>query len=188
MSDNKMIIGLTGLPAAGKGTIGKYLMEKHKAKAIRFSDPLREIIKRLYIDPTRESMSHLATFLRGEFGNDVLIQTLLKDADKSKGHLFVLDGMRYPEEFEVLSKRSDFKMWGVITDFENRYNRILVRVENESDKSLTREQFKEQHQLKTELYIPELLKKVDETVNNNGSLEDLYKKVDGIIASYDITD
>jgi dephospho-CoA kinase len=181
-----MIIGLTGLPASGKGTSANYLIEKYGAQSIRFSDPLRDINKRLYQDSTRENMSHLAQFLRGEFGNDILIQVLLQDIKHSEKKLFVLDGMRYKEEFEVLSQRGDFKMWAIDTSIGKRHQRIIARDENESDKTLTMEQFKNQHQLPTELFIPKLMKQADEVIDNNGSLEELTKKIDKIIAQYEI--
>ncbi len=117
-----MIIGLTGLLAAGKGAISKYLRENYGAKSIRFSDPLRDILKRVYHDPTRESMAELAVYLRSQFGEDILIQTLLKDIDAAGKSIYILDGLRYPEEYEVLNQRDDFHLWAV--DAEIRWKRI----------------------------------------------------------------
>ena len=176
-----MIIGLVGLPAAGKGTIGKYLLDKHHAVALRFSDPLRDIIHRVYQDPTREGMSNLAEFLRREYGNDILIQTLLLDTEKSSASLFVLDGMRYWDEYDLLRKRKDFVCWAVDTTLEHRYERIVKRDENASDKGLTLEQFKVQHRLPTEVMIPDMMKKSDATLDNNSDLASLYARVDQLV-------
>lgn len=176
-----MIIGLTGLLAAGKGTIVKYLVEKYNARQVRFSDPLRDIIHRLHQEETRENMSHLATFLRGEFGGDILVTTLLKDIEKMDGELFVLDGMRHLDEYNVLSRRDDFHMWSVDAQIKTRFERIIQRGENRGETDLTFEQFQEQHKLKTEEHIPELINKAYEHVDNNGTIEELYAQVDGLM-------
>lgn len=176
-----MIIGLTGPSAAGKGTIVKYLVEKYHAKQIRFSDPLRDIIHRLYQQETRENMSHLATFLRGEFGGDILISTLLKDIEKLEAPIFVLDGMRHLDEYHVLSRRDDFAMWSVDANIRVRYERIIQRGENLNETKLTFEQFEEQHKLKTEEHIPELIEKAYEHIDNNGTVEEMYAQVDAIM-------
>lgn len=173
-----MIIGLTALPAAGKGTISAYLVAHYAAKTMRFSDPLRDAIRRFYQDPTRESMSHLGTFVRNEFGNDILIRTLLQDIEQVEAPVHVLDGMRMFDEYHVLSQRKDFEMWAVDTDIKKRYQRIIKRDENKSDLALTFEQFQTQHQLPTEVDMPKLLKRANVTIDNNGDLDTLYQTVD----------
>ena len=179
-----MIIGLTGLLAAGKGTIAKYLVDKYQAKTLRFSDPLRDAIKRFYHEPTREYMSHLGRFVRGEFGDDILIQTLLKDAANESAPIIILDGIRYFDEYEVLSNRDDFQMWAVDTEIKTRYERIIKRDENPTDKKLTFERFTEQHNLETEVNTSKLMAKADVKFDNNGSLDELYKQVDEKVKTF----
>ncbi len=175
-----MIIGLVGSLAAGKGTVTRYLIDTYGAKSVRFSDPLRDIIHRLYHTETREYMSHLATFLRSEFGDDILVRVLLHDVDATPGKLFVLDGLRYKDEYAVLSRRDDFQLWAVDTALETRYQRIIKRGENAAETELTLEQFTAQHKLPTELFTPELMKKADSTIDNNGDLKALYAQVDSL--------
>ncbi|MFA6909022.1 MAG: AAA family ATPase [Patescibacteria group bacterium] len=178
-----MIIGLTGLPAAGKGTVAKYLVDRYKAKQIRFSDPLRDIAARLYVKPTREHLSHLGVFVRSEFGVDVLEQTLLKDIEKTSHPLYVLDGVRFLDEIEALSKRPDFSLWALDTTFEKRYERIIKRGENSGEKLLSKEQFEAHQNLETERSIPDVMKKAAVLIDNNGTIDELYKKVDEYITN-----
>lgn len=173
-----MIIGLTGPLAAGKGTTAAYLVAKYGAQTVKFSDPLRDILKRIYHDPTRESMSNLAVYLRSQFGQDILIQTLLQDITAKGEGIFVLDGLRYREEYDVLSQRSDFHLWALSTELETRYQRIIKREENASDKTLTLDQFKEQHNLPTEQFTPELMTRAETTLDNNGTAEQLQAQID----------
>jgi dephospho-CoA kinase len=51
----KVVIGLTGKIASGKGTIKKYLVEIHNAEECRFSTVLRDILTRLNIENSREN-------------------------------------------------------------------------------------------------------------------------------------
>lgn len=176
-----MIIGLVGLPAAGKGTIAKYLIQAHKAKSLRFSDPLRDIIHRIHREPTREGMSNLAEFLRKEYGKDILIRTLLADTEKEAAGIYVLDGMRYWDEYHVLRERDDFKLWAVDTSFDNRYERICKRGENANETTLTKEAFTKQHTLPTEVMITEIMQKADATLDNNGDIESLHARVDALL-------
>ncbi|MCH7492235.1 AAA family ATPase [Patescibacteria group bacterium] len=172
-----MIIGLTGPLASGKGTITDYLVKHHGAQAVKFSQPLRDMINRLYVKETRESMSKLAELMRAEYGNDILVRTLIKDLEKMNVSIAVFDGIRYDDEFNALKERDDFIMWAVDTDLELRFERIKKRGENAGDKELTMNQFKEQHTLPTEQMIPNLMEKADATINNNGTVGELHVRV-----------
>ena len=62
-----------------------------------------------------------------------------------------------------------------------RYERLKDRAENSGDQEKTWEQFQKEHEAETEIYIPELMKQADVTVNNDGTLEELYKQLDKLI-------
>lgn len=177
-----MIIGLVGPLATGKGTITSYLVEKHGAKSVKFSQPLRDMIHRCYVHETREAMAKLAQLMRGEYGNDILVRTLIKDLEKMDVPIAVFDGIRYFDEFHALKERKDFVLWAVNADIEKRHTRIHMRGENADDKTVTLEQFKKQHTLQTELMIPDIMKKADVHIDNNGSLEELYQHIDTLVA------
>ena len=81
----KIIIGLVGQIASGKGTATKYLEEKYGAGTHRFSTMLRDVLKRLYLETSRENMQSLSTFLRKQFGEDALARVIAKEvADDPK--------------------------------------------------------------------------------------------------------
>lgn len=180
-----MIIGLTGPLASGKGTITKYLAEKYYAKAVKFSQPLRDMIHRCYVKETRNAMSELAQLMRKEYGNDILVRTLIQDLEKMDVPVAVFDGIRYEDEYKALRERKDFVLWAIDADDKKRYERLVSRGENDGDAALTFEAFKKQHELATEQMIPELMKKADVMIDNNESLEELYKRIDEIMHSYE---
>lgn len=176
-----MIIGLAGFPSSGKGTIVQYLVDTHHATSLKFSDILRDIIDRLYEEQTREHMSHLGTWVRQEFGNDILIRTVLKDLEKKSGDLFVLDGIRSHGEADVLLKRSDFRLWAVDCDMRIRYDRIIQRGENPGEKALSFETFQSQHELPSEQEIAGIMDRAHDKIDNSGDVQALYARVDELM-------
>jgi len=176
-----MIIGLVGLGGSGKGTITAYVTKKYGAKTVKFSQPLRDIIHRMYKQETRDDMADLAEFLRRHYGNDILVQTLMKDLEKMDIDIVVFDGIRYADEFNALKKRKDFVLWSVDAEIKTRFDRIHIRGENADDSTLTFDAFKQQHELPTEKPIPGIMKQADFALDNNGTLDELYSQVDSLV-------
>jgi len=131
-----MILGLTGMPCAGKGTISDFLKEKGFGTLV-FSDPLREELTRQGIPIERKSMQELANKMRAQHGNGILAQKLLEKAEKGKD--YVLDGVRNPSEIIELRKRDDFFLVSVDAPQMLRYARECER-KRESQKTF--EEFK----------------------------------------------
>ncbi|MEK7625108.1 MAG: AAA family ATPase, partial [Patescibacteria group bacterium] len=67
---SKIILGFVGDLASGKGTICKYLKEKYGTESYRFSTMLRDILKRVYLENSRENLQRLSTVMRENFGQD----------------------------------------------------------------------------------------------------------------------
>ncbi|MEK7631809.1 MAG: AAA family ATPase [Patescibacteria group bacterium] len=181
-----MVIGITGLPGAGKGTAAAYLVEKYGGVAKQFSGPLRDIIKRLHQPITREHMQELARLLREVFGKDVLAETLLQDVAEAKESLIVMEGFRYFDEYNILKKHPHFVFVAVETTFEKRLLRIQQRTENVGDGQVTAESFAKQHEHETEKGIPELIAKADHRIDNNGTAEQLYAQLDALMTKLKI--
>ena len=52
----KIIVAFTGRMASGKGTACSYFVEQYGATMFRFSNMLRDILERLYLEKNRENM------------------------------------------------------------------------------------------------------------------------------------
>lgn len=178
-----MVIGITGLPGAGKGTAAAYVVEKYGAVTKRFSQPLWDILARLHQPQTRENMQKLAQSMRALFGNDILAETLLQDLTQETTNLIVMEGFRYQDEYAMLKRRPDFVFIGIETAFDVRLARIQQRSEKEDDRTMTAEKFKAQHEFKTEQYIPELIAKADHRIDNNGTVDQLYAQLDALMTT-----
>ena len=181
MMKNKTILGFTGLMACGKGTAAKYLAEKYNADTFRFSTMLRDVLDRLYLPQSRENFQIISPLLRETFGQDLMAKVIAKDVESADSKIIAIDGMRRPADIEYLKKLSGFRMVAIDVDAKVRYERLKARSENPGDAEKTWEQFQKEHEAETEIYIPELMKQADVTINNNGTLEEFYKQLDKLV-------
>lgn len=179
---SKLIIGLVGQISSGKDTIADYVEKKYGGVKVSFSQPLRDILNRLYLPIDRKHMVTLAQILIDNFGGDVLSKTIATEIKKSDKKIFVLPNIRREDDYKHLKSEPGFMLVAVNTEAAKCYERLVKRGQNEDDKTKTWEQFKKDLTLSTEVDIPVLIEKSAVKLDNNGSLEDLYGQVDKLIA------
>jgi len=178
---DKIILGLVGEIASGKGTTAKYLQDKYGGKTHRFSTMLRDVAHRMHLEESRENLQKLSTAFRQYFGDDILSTTIYHDVSEDVGALVVIDGIRRYPDIKHMSTLPEFKLVYIEASAENRYKRIIERGENADDKNKTFEEFKKDHSYETEKDIVGLKSKSDFIINNDGNLADLYPQIDKII-------
>lgn len=178
---DKFIIGLAGEMGSGKGTVASYLSKKYKASSYRFSDPLKDVARRTYLEENRENLQTLATILRQAFGDDLLSIILYNDVKNDNSDLVVIDGVRRKGDIEMFVNLPNFKLIYIETDLKIRYERIINRNEKTDDSTKSFERFLEDHQREADTQILELKDVADFVVNNNATLKDLEANIDSII-------
>lgn len=181
MQKNKIILGLTGEIASGKGTVAKYLSEKYNANSHRFSTPLRDLLNRLYLEINRKNMQDISRVLREHFGQNLLARVITEDVKNDQNRVVIVDGIRRPADIEYLRELPEFKLVYITADPKIRYERLVKRGENEDDKNKTFEQFKKDHEAETELEIPTIGKTADYKINNSGNMDDLFAQINKIV-------
>lgn len=178
----KIILGLAGEIASGKGTAAKYIMKKYGGLSYRLSDILRDILKRVYLPESRSNMQEMSSALRQYFGEDILAKVALSDLKRQKSKLIVLDGIRRYQAVKYLKKENNFKLIYIEADLKKRFARITQRKDNSDDENKTLRSFKRDHIKEAESLIGELRKKADFLIDNNSNLSNLYQSVDEIMA------
>lgn len=184
MPTNKIILGFTGQMACGKGTVAAYLEEKHGASTYRFSTMLRDVLDRLYLEHTRDHMQTLSQILREHFGEDTMARVMARDVESDPHQLIVVEGIRRPDDIVYLGTIPGFVLVSIEADMQVRYNRIIARGENSDDTTKTLEQFEQDHEREPEQKIATIMKEASETINNDGSLEELYAQLDALVHKY----
>jgi dephospho-CoA kinase len=180
----KIIIGLVGTLASGKGTVKDYLIKKYQAQDCRFSTILRDVLNRLDLPISRENLQKISTILRQNFGEDLLAKAIAKDASRLSSALVVIDGIRRLSDIGHLLELENFILVSVDADPQIRFKRLVERNENAGDDKKTFEQFLLDQEVEADRQIPEVIKVAKEKINNNGHLEDLYSQIDKIIEKY----
>jgi dephospho-CoA kinase len=180
----KIVIGLAGEMGSGKGTVAKFIAEKYKGSYYRFSTMLRDVLDRLHLEQSRENLPKISVALRNAFGEDIFDKVMVGDIEKDQSEIIVVDGMRRLKDAENLRKLAGFYLVYVDASLENCFERIVKRHENTDDAGKTIEEFKKEHTDEPETQIRALKDISDFVVENNGTLEELYAKVDEVIKKF----
>jgi len=177
----KLIIGLVGPLASGKGVVKTYLEEKHSAVSYKFSDILRDILNRLYLPTSRENMQNLSTDLRSKFGNDILAKAMAQDVKNERQDLVIIDGVRRLDDILPLTDDPKFKLISIDADLKVRYERMRLRNENPGDSNKTFEDFLTDSEREAEMEIPKTMANAHYHLDNNHNLAHLYEQIDNLL-------
>lgn len=177
----KIILGLTGKIACGKGTFADYLIEKYRAKKFGFSDPLKETLSIYDIELTRHNLQMLSTLLRQNFSEDILAKALMKRATAAKENIVIIDGVRRLTDIENFRSLDNFFLVYIDTDEKIRYERYIRRNQSPGDEKMSYEDFRKKDNAESENQIEGLKKFTKYIITNNGSVEELLQKTDEII-------
>lgn len=183
-TNKKLVLGLVGLLASGKGTAAKYLEKKYSADTYRFSTMLRDLCDRVYLEQSRDNLIKMSEIIRGTFGEDTMARVMARDAQSALNNIVIVEGIRRLADIDYLSKLPNFVLIEIKAAPKIRYERLLKRNENPDDSVKTYEQFLEDHKRSTEMSIPEIAVRATERIDNNGSLKELYKQLDELIYKY----
>lgn len=177
----KLIIGFVGPLASGKEAAKNYLEKKYKASSYKFSSMLRDILNRIYVPINRVNLQDISLDLRNRFGSDTLARVIAEDVKNDNNEFIVVDGIRRMDDIINLKNVPGFYLIGIEASEEIRYERMKLRNENLSDNQKSFADFLVDGKREAELEIPTVMKNARYTINNNGSVDDLHKRIDEII-------
>ncbi|MFZ4648007.1 MAG: AAA family ATPase [Patescibacteria group bacterium] len=179
----KIIIGLVGPIASGKGEVKKYLQKNYGATEHRFSTMLRDVLDRMHVEQTRTNIQDISTMLRQRFGEDLMAKVLTEDVKNDDHDLIIIDGIRRMADIAYLTKLPGFSLVSIDADEKTRYERVISRNENAGDGGKSFADFQKDAQAETELTIPEVMATAQITIQNNGKIEDLHASVDKLLSN-----
>ena len=175
-----MLVGLTGRNASGKSTLVSWFSERG-LRSVSCSDSIRTWLSDQGIETTREALIEGGRELRRNGGAGVLAEMLLEILD---GEDAVVDSIRTPAEVEALRGRGDFFLIDVRADEEARWQRMTQR--GRAGDSVEKEAFLSQEAAEATSKdeagqaLDATAAMADITVLNDGTLEDLEEKLEGI--------
>lgn len=179
-----MIIGVVGQPSSGKDTVADYLASKGFLH-INSSDLIREEMRELGIETTRPNISQFVINKRKERGPGYLAEKALLVA---KGNA-VISGLRNVEEIRILreNKLGNFILIAIEAPIEVRYERLKARGrigDNISFDQFQAEENVERNGAPDTHQVDQVIGLADVAINNDGSQDDLKKKIDKVLEKY----
>ena len=181
MSCDAMIIGLTGMPGAGKSEVAK-ILEKKGFKALEMGDVIRAEMARRKIPITNKNMRAFAiAFTHNR--RTIVAQHMLRDIKKMKGKDFVISGVKRKEEVEYFKKntpkRIGFVVVAITAPEKMRYERIKARGRPDDPKTLSDFRFREKKELSMGLGV--VVRNADYFILNTSTRRELGKNVDRLL-------
>ncbi|MCX6712834.1 MAG: AAA family ATPase [Candidatus Vogelbacteria bacterium] len=181
-----IIIGITGTIGAGKGTVVKYLCEEKGYKHYSARGFIVEEIKRREMEVNRDSMMTVGNALRTEHDSAYVITSLCDQAILSGGDA-VIESIRTPGEVAAMRGKANFYLLAVDADIKVRYSRITNRgLETDQvsfDEFVAQESREMQSDDLNKQNLSACIKQADFMIQNDGSQEDLWRKIEGILLS-----
>jgi dephospho-CoA kinase len=177
----KTVIGLAGKMGSGKTAVSDHLHKKHGAKQMRFSQILLDVLTRLHLPGSRENLQKLGYALRTAVGESVIVDAFKKDLAAEKAQVLVVDGVRYPNEVDLVRSFPGSVLLYLDAPQKVRYERCVKRGEK-GEANISFEEFVAAENRATESHLDEIKDLADYCIGNEGPREELYLKVDDILA------
>ncbi len=180
---NKVIIGITGEPGAGKEEFWKAFCKVSRENSIydyaRYGTSvfLRKILEDRGIVATRDNLPALVVSLESADGEGAAMRMLLESVRAEKPTLRIIDSIRMPADETALRTESHNILLYVTAPPLMRLDRMRSRGEKAGEKDLTIEKFMEQELSHTEKHVPEIGSRADWKIENIGTVEELEEKV-----------
>ena len=176
-----MIIGLTGTNAAGKTSVVKYFVARG-FKYYSLSDAIRKELTERGQEHSRDNLRRVGNELRRLFGAAILAKRIRRQISSPN---VVIDSIRNVSEVKELRKLKHFVLLAIDAPIEIRFERASARGRIENAPTI--EKFIELEELeksidKTAQNIDQCMKLADYFVYNDGTKEDLIKKIEKIVS------
>ena len=182
-----IVFGLTGKNASGKGTVAEILKKKNFTYH-SLSDSLRDELKTLKKEETRDNLIDIGNKLREKGGPSVLADKLMPKLNSENNH--IVDSIRNP--LEVISLRRDtqlrsFFLISVHANARLRYDRLCSRGRigdtDSWEKFIEQEKKEENNDDPYKQQLSRTMEMADYNIDNSGTLEELEALVNRIISS-----
>lgn len=176
----KIVIGLVGEKGSGKQTFVNFLKQiapDLNIRQVRFSDILAQTLMIWDIPITRSNLQKLSLTMNETFGQASLANAAKFSIEGDSADVVIFDGIRRQSELDLAKNMPNGTLIYITAEQKLRYERLKLRSEKVGEVRLTFEQFLEEEASKAEINIPNLGKKADIKLKNNGTLEDFKNSI-----------
>jgi len=133
--NDKVVIGLAGMPGAGKSVVVAVAHESGYSVVV-MGDVVREEAERRCMKPIPENLGKIMLELRKMEGNSVIAKRCVPKIERAKEHKVIVDGIRSLSEVEEFKKHfPKFSLIAIHSSPETRFKRLYHRQRSDDPKS-----------------------------------------------------
>lgn len=169
MSKDTLIVGLTGMPGAGKTTVANYLSQKGFPLLV-MGDVVREVAENDGLELTSDNLAKLMLRLRKKNGPEAVAHLivnkikLMKKEDKQLS-VVIVDGIRSMAEVRLLRRIGSVKLLAIHGSTFTRYTHVRERGRSDVPSNLG--EFDKRDKIEMDVGISNAIALADETISNN---------------------
>ena len=169
------LVGITGMPAAGKNIAAQYA-QAHQYPHFSTGDFVRTEIKKRGLNVDSETSAKISTELRGKDGLGVT-RIVVDEALKQKADVVFLEGVRSWPEIELIRSKAYCTLVAVVAPRKLRLDRIKQRGRGDD----SADHFENRDQREIDYGVADCIARADAYVLNTGSMDDALRQFDEII-------
>jgi len=173
------VIGVVGLNGSGKDELVDYLHQRCGIPVLSAGEIARDIAAEEGVYPTRANLHDISQRYIAQYGEDYFMRRLIERIEERQWEAVGITGIRTSADVRTLKGHfgEDFFLVHVeVSDPQIRYERTKQR--GEARDPQTYEEFLQQDKTEEEIFhISKAIQHADVTINNNGSLEALHRKI-----------
>ena len=171
----KVVVGITGLPGAGKATFNEMTRRKGYAMVV-MGNEIREETKRRGLEPTPENIGKIMLQLRKEEGQAVVAKRCILKIESAKGNIVFVDGIRSLHEAEEFKKHlPNFILIAIHSSPKTRFQRLFRRKRSDDPKGW--ETFLKRDLRELSVGLGNAIAMADYLIVNEGTKEEFKMKI-----------
>lgn len=195
-----LVIGLTGVPSAGKGEVAAIVRRWAEARGWRmghlsFSDQIKEEARSRGLPESgdsRELLGRIVTEMRAAEGPAVLAKRILAKLrsvpQEERAEVYVVEAIRHVQEIEVLREELGERLavLAVVAELTTIAERLLARARPDESREAMRGKENAIEMIRKELAgqstaaginVSACIERADVHIHNDGTLDDLARSV-----------
>lgn len=175
-------IATVGPIGSGKDTVIEYVSKKYRIPMISIGDIVVDMARCEGIKPTRNNLHVMTERSIKLYGSQYFSKEVFRRASICGWESLAIAGLRYPEDVSMLRRlfRKLVIVYVRTSKPEVRFERLKRRKEPRDPKTF--EEFMVQDEKEIKMFdLEKTFKMSDFVVENNGTLEELYQKIDVLV-------
>jgi len=179
MTADKCVVGLAGMPGAGKSVVVQVAKESGYSVVV-MGDVVREEAERRRVEPSPENLGKIMLELRLSEGGAVVAKRCIPNIEKASASRVIVDGVRSLREVEEFKKSfPKFSLMAIHSSPETRFKRVYHR--RRSDDPTSWEVFRERDLRELSVGLGEAIALAEYMIVNEEELEVVKEKIRKIL-------